>query len=220
MSEALVQFEKMLSDVERLLAHHPNFYNPLPGKPANDEGPLLRSCIVLTYAAWEFYFEESLIEVATAFSEHPIDYLPETLRKWVGAQKVTTSDPWALAGDGWRKALVNAVTIYTRGVENDPTSFGINTANSWNVEDVHRKVLGVSILRQIRWGHAKNEYVRETLDELVRLRGDIAHGKGPTEPLHLSHVKTWIKFAERLVRQYDTRLFKWVDKHFDGLAGV
>jgi hypothetical protein len=135
----------------------------------------------------------------------------------VSTRKEITNDPWVLAGDGWKTALVTAISAYARGVENNPVDFGINNANTWAVEEAHRKVLGVSILRQIRWGHATNESVRQRLDDLVRLRGEIAHGKGPDGPLHLDHVRRWIGFTERLVKQYDRRLFAWVEKHYEGL---
>ena len=218
MPNALLQFQQMISDVNRLLEHHPNFEAALPGKPSNDEGPLLRSCVLLIYAAWEYYFEESLIEAAQELASNDLNMLPSETKKWVSGRPPTSKDAWNLAGEGWRSTLKGTVEVYARGIEKDPTSWGLNTVNSFAVETAHSTLFGIQVLSSISWQRMSSSKVKKKLDDLVRLRGDIAHGKWTPSPLHLAHVRDWISFADKLATNHDKLLFRWLGSLANGLA--
>ncbi|MET8198005.1 hypothetical protein [Micromonospora taraxaci] len=99
MSKALERLGVMLGDVDNLLDYHPAAKEPVRGRPPGNLKPLLRSCVVLTYAAWEVYVEDSMIEAAESIAESasgPVQ-VPATLRAFVTSW---CKDPWCLAG-GW-----------------------------------------------------------------------------------------------------------------------
>jgi hypothetical protein len=93
MSQALDRLNVMLGDVDNLLEFHPAARSNGKGRPAGDLKPLLRSSVVLTYAAWEVYVEDSMIETVRGIAQPPTvpARLPEELRKFVG---LATIDPW------------------------------------------------------------------------------------------------------------------------------
>lgn len=177
MSDALAHFQLLLADVDNLIEHHPKFVEPLPGRPTSDEGPLLRSCIVLTYAAWEVYFEDSLIEASLILSRGERSDLPQATLDYVA--KKSRETPWSLADAGWRNELVRIVTERVRGTPNNASSFGVNTAGPGIVNSLLDEILGVRTLNQCAWKGAKSDTVKSKLSALVKLRGDIAHGGRP-----------------------------------------
>jgi hypothetical protein len=173
MTPALAALGTALCDVDNLIEHHPKSAAPGRGRPAGDEGPLLRSCVLLTYAAWEVYVEDGLIWAVQELADQLVSYqLPETLRTFVAA--AVASDPWKLADEGWRKATVDAVTTRVRGSQEDG-SFGVNTAGPRQVIALHDQVLGARLLNECRWQKMPASRVKGELASLVEVRGSIAH---------------------------------------------
>lgn len=211
MSDALDHFEALMSDVDNLIEHHPKFLEPLQGRPSADEGPLLRSCIVLIYAAWEVYFEDSLIETAKLLSERKRDDIPQKTQDYLAAK--VSGDPWRLADDGWRSALVEVVRETVRGREDEQGSYGVNTASAKTVSLLQHQILGVSVLDRSTWnarGRNTAKGVKDRLTELVKLRGEIAHTGRPLTTLHLAHVRKWRNFVNRLAHTHDEKLTTWL----------
>lgn len=175
-SPALSSLEVALGDVDNLIAHHPRSADPGRGRPLTDEGPLLRSCILLLYAAWEVYIEDGVVwavERITAGTE-PAD-LPDALREFVAGR--TIDDPWRLAGDGWRSTCLTEVITLARGDEMG--SFGINTAGPRQIASLHVKILGVNLLDKCRWSKKTTMLIKKQLAEFFAIRGAIAHTGQP-----------------------------------------
>lgn len=211
MTAALDHFEALMADVDNLIEHHPKFTDAAQGRPSGDEGPLLRSCMVLIYAAWEVYFEDSLIETAAALAQRERGDIPERTLAYL-AERVK-GDPWRLADDGWRTALVEVVTVAMRGREDETGSFGVNTASPKTVAILQFDILGISILDRCTWGaRGRNtaKGVKDNLDKLVKLRGEIAHTGRPSGQLHLKHVRDWRDFTRRLAEKHDEQLTLWL----------
>jgi hypothetical protein len=211
MTPALDALTTALCDVDNLIEHHPKAIDPGRGRPVTDEGPLLRSCVLLTYAAWEVYIEDGLIWAVEklACQSFP-DQLPEALRTFVA--DAVGSDPWKLAGDSWRETTVGAVTVRVRGTEEDD-SFGVNTAGPRQVIALHDQVLGARLLNYCRWQKMPVSRVKEELASLVRIRGSIAHTGQPPGSLDLKGVRSWRAFVQRLASQLDQQLERWVGNH-------
>ena len=207
MSKALDRLGVMLGDVDNLLDYHPAAAAPARGRPPGDLKPLLRSCVVLTYAAWEVYVEDGMIEAAesVAQSSSGPGEVPAALRAFVASW---CKDPWWLAGDGWRKTITDAVTEHVRGDE--AITFGINTAGPKQVSELHRDVLGVDLLKQCKWQNMPNAKVRSELAALVRIRGKIAHAGTTPGELDLKGTRSWRDFIDRLARTLDARLDDWL----------
>jgi hypothetical protein len=207
-TSALTSLETALGDVDNLIAHHPKSAKPGRGRPATDEGPLLRSCIVLLYAAWEVYVEDGVVwaveQVTTGTKA--VD-LPPALRAFVATQ--TAGDPWRLADDGWRDVCVNEVITLARGDE--VGSFGINTAGPHQIANLHNKILGENLLNKCRWSKKTTELIKQQLAQFVTIRGAIAHTGQPPGALHLAGVRHWQNLILRLASNLDTHLETWVN---------
>ena len=217
MTTALAKLEQQLQDVDNLIARHPN-RQPDAGdtdagiirRPAGDQKPLLRSCILLTYAAWEVYAEDSVLAAVQAVVEGgTLEQMPASLRDFVAAQ--LKNDPWLLAGEGWKRAVVKEVTLRVRGDDTDEDGkFGINTAGPGQIGALHDQVLGERLLDECRWGGMSDERARSELARLVRLRGSIAHTGRDQGGLGLNEVESWRTFVWSLGQKLDSLLDDWV----------
>lgn len=197
-----------LGDVDNLIEHHPKSTNPGRGRPSSDEGPLLRSCVLLAYVAWEVYVEDSMVWAVEqlAHRSQP-DQLPKALRKFVAD---ISADPWQLAGDAWRQAAVGSIIKRVRG---DGNGFGVNTAGPHQVIALHKQILGEDLLIKCRWPKMPASRVKEELADLVRIRGEITHTGRPPRQLHLKGVRSWREFVQHLARNIDGRVEFWVTEH-------
>ena len=215
MTIALNSLEIALSDVDNLLQHHEK-RDPAavrrPGPPSTDERPLIRSSVVLMYAAWEVYIEDSMIQTIEKLVTNSIpSQLPEALRTFV--RKFVQQDPWKLAGDDWRKTTVEAVEIRVHG-NPDSGSFGMNNANPKQINLLHRDVLGVQPLGSCRVGKWD---VAEQVQELVDMRNEIAH-TGQLSKQHrldLLLAESWRSFVRQLGEQLDEKLELWVSSNLN-----
>lgn len=206
MSKALARFELLIADVDNLIAHHPKSGSPIAGRPSGDEGPLLRSCVVLTYGAWEVYFEDSLVEAVSLLADGRREDLPGATLDWV---QTMIKDPWVLADNGWRQELVRLVKATMYGDPGNPASFGVNSASPGVVAEWTRTILGATVLGGCSWPGASSDTVRRKLSDLVRLRGEIAHGGRPAR-LSLGEVRRRRDFTRRLAEKYDEVLFDFI----------
>jgi RiboL-PSP-HEPN len=215
MTNALNSLEIALSDVDSLLKHHEKRAPGAarrPGPPSTDERPLIRSSVVLMYAAWEVYIEDGLIQaIEKLVINSTPSQLPGALRTFV--RKFVEQDPWKLAGEDWRKATVEAVEIRVHG-NPDSGSFGMNNANPKQINLLHRDVLGVLPLGSCKAGKWD---VIEQLQELVDMRNDIAH-TGQLSKQHrldLLLAESWRSFVQQLGAQLDEKLELWVSSNLN-----
>jgi hypothetical protein len=214
MSTALDQLIKQLGDVDNLKDHHRG--SGERGRPTEDEGPLNRSCVVLTYAAWEVYVEDSLIAAASALAKVVERYrnLPSETQSFISE---SVKDAGELADDGWKQILVDAATILVRGDPDDKYSFGLNTADPHKVMGLHDKVLGYRILNSCNWSGMSAENTKKKLAKLVSDRGSIVH-TGTNETVKLTKAKEYRKFVEKLSKTYDKELNNWLSGYGASLA--
>jgi len=210
---ALAQLEQQLLDVDNLISRHPNRQPKAeegkPGpirRPKGEHRPLLRSCVFLTYAAWEVYAEDSVVAaVETLTTEGTLRQLPSELKNFVAT---TNADPWALAGDGWRKATLESVTFRVRGDETSTAagSFGINSAGPGQLMALHQELFGEKILNRCSWKNKTATKVKQELASLIEVRGSIAHtGKTPGS-LNLAGTESWRNFIWTLGQKLDAEI--------------
>jgi hypothetical protein len=76
------------------------------------------------------------------------DGRPESLRTFV--RKFVHEDPWRLAGEGWRKATVEAVETRVHG-NPDSGSFGMNNANPKTSICCTAMCSGFSLWKRAKW---------------------------------------------------------------------
>lgn len=213
MTTALAKLEQQLQDVDNLIARHPN-RQPNAGegavgtvrRPPGDQRPLLRSCVLLTYAAWEVYAEDSVVAaVETLTVEGTLKQLPDKLRGFIAGE---SRDPWVLAGDGWRAATLDAVTRRVRGDETSTGAgkFGINTAGPGQLTSLHEDLFGERLLDNCRWQGMTATKVKKELATLITVRGAIAHTGTTPGSLNLAGTESWRAFVWTLGQKLDAQL--------------
>ncbi|CAN5316967.1 hypothetical protein BH09ACT5_BH09ACT5_01250 [soil metagenome] len=211
-TDAYVQFEAQMADVDNLLNRHQKA-DGSSGRPTLDEFPLLRASMLLMYAAWEVYVEESLIEIVTKLATQPLSTIPQATKDFIA--KGISKDPWVLVEQGWSETLVRAVTDRVRGLEGIATSFGLNNADPKNVVELHYAVLGESPFDNVIWHNNSNKQLRDRLAKFVFVRGEIAHSGRTTGRLWGQDVKRWRDFVPRVAKELDYRLLLWLDQTND-----
>lgn len=209
---ALQAAQTLLGDVDVLVRKAEDVTGGTRGRPSEDLGPLKRAATALCYTAWEVYVEDSLIWLAERAGQVPTpDNLPAKLRV-ATEQHAKGSDPWMLAGDSWRRAVVDVVTDATRGRGGDGSG-GLNTASAQNIDKLHNRFLGRALLDQCRWQGRDNASVRYSVDELVTVRGRIVHRGETPGDLHLSGVREWRTFVNRLCEKLDLQVEGFANAH-------
>ncbi|WP_146087867.1 HEPN domain-containing protein [Rathayibacter sp. AY1D2] len=201
---ALQGLTQQLTDVDNLIDRHQG-----RGRPGTNEQPLLRSCVVLTYAAWEVYIEESLVWVAERLvaPPHGIEKLPQATKNLIALS--VSKNPWILSEDGWRTQTLSIITNKVRGDALNPTDWGLNTADVRRINALHIEVLGQTLLSQCNWQNFTNQNVLDKINALVRLRSEIAH-RGQADNLSLPQIQQYRDFAQRLSEKLDSVIEAWV----------
>lgn len=147
---------------------------------------LYKSSIVLLTACWESYVEdlvssslEYMIENCDAPSKFPAAVLERVASTYNGPRM------WSLAGEGWKQALrdnIKSVLGKTTGV--------FNTPRAEDVDNLFKKVIGLEdISHGWHWEGTDREKACSDLNDLVTLRGAIAHRVKTDQPVSLATVK-------------------------------
>jgi hypothetical protein len=156
---------------------------------------LNKSAIVLTTACWEAFVEDLSLAGSTFIAKKlkSADRLPEVIKKPIC--KAVKDDkhelsPWSLAGSGWRSELVASVERRLKGF------------NSPKVDQVEKLVtcaIGLSdISSHWHWRNTSSVDARTKLDELVTLRGEIAHRVSAGTAVHKTTARGYAEFIQRL----------------------
>ncbi|WP_448062419.1 hypothetical protein [Cellulomonas hominis] len=209
MTTALAKLERQLQDVDNLIERHPSRSGPPEDRPTRrplgEHGPLLRSCVLLTYAAWEVYAEDSVVAaVKTLVTDGSLGQLPTALRDFVAQD----ADPWSFAGDGWRQVVLDRVILRVRGDETSTSAgtFGINSAGPGQLMKLHEEVFGDRPLNRCSWPGRSTKRVKERLALLVEVRGSIAHTGTTPGNLNLDGTEAWRGFIWRLGEKLDAEI--------------
>lgn len=176
-SDAAETLTTRMVDVDRLLEIHSDIGGAGRGRRIGVE-VLNRSAVVLTTAVWEGYVEE----LAAASVEHLVECvagpeaLPDDLKKIGKEIKKDAHElaPWKLAGAGWKDYLRERLANYAQQDAN-----GLNTPKHAQVDALFQRAIALpEVSAAWSWSNMKPKRARDKLDEMVTLRGDIAHGSG------------------------------------------
>jgi len=164
-----------IDEVDRLTEIHSEIGGEGPGR-RHDVEVLNRSAIVLLVACWEAYVED----LATSAFEHLItetkepSALPSKIRSLISADLKAKNDPcaiWELAGKGWKKV----VRRYRDGVL-DRYVGRLNTPRPKQVDSLFENMIALKgMSKQWKWKGCSNHRVLQRLEDLITLRGEIAH---------------------------------------------
>jgi HEPN superfamily RiboL-PSP-like protein len=178
---------------------------------------LNKSGIVLLVATWEAYIEDlataafsALMTAATKPSVFPKTVL-------VGASKPLRADldeskVWELCGDGWKSVLENHRTqILEKHVGK------LNTPKPANINELFEKLIGLKNMNSC-WGWKGTSVASagKRLENLVQLRGEIAHRVKASSSVKKAHVLKSSEFISRLAACSSNH----VRSHIHSLTGI
>lgn len=212
-SQARVDFDKNLTDVNRLFVIYAAFTPRLPGvngglktkRQQQSLEVLNRSMILLINSMWEVYCEDVVAEAVLYLATHARTWedIPVDVKKrMVRDLEKDKSDlaAWKLADNGWRKMLEDRV----KKLQNDG-AWGVNTPNSDRLDAFFRTEIGVAkisahwTLRAMSADDASSK-----LNEFVTLRGEIAHRARSLKPISKKSAKDYLTHIRSLVEVMDT----------------
>lgn len=198
----VAQLLENLAEVEQLLDFHQAIAGATPGRKRNVE-VLNKSAVVLVVACWEAYVEDLatnalgfMIDEAKSYSAFPDSVLERVSGKYQGPKA------WALAGDGWKKALrdnFSEVLAKTTGA--------LNTPRAAQVDDLLLRTIGLPNLSQSWfWTGRTHSSAVKALDKLITLRGSIAHRVQHSESVHKKTVVAAVELVSRLAAKSTNRV--------------
>lgn len=207
----MANFISNVKEVDRLSEIHAAVTKKGPGRKHNVE-VLHKSGIVLLIACWEAYVEDlatnglsALIDRASSHTKIP----PEVLERIAG--KLQGMKAWDLAGDGWRRACRNHLKeVLAR------TTGALNTPRAAQVDELFEKALGIKALSSSwTWQGRTARSSQKSLDDLVTLRGSIAHRVTAARSVGKADVEE----ARELISRLAVKSHNAVNKHLDRLLG-
>jgi len=212
-NSAANKLNENVAEVRQLLTFHQKLSGTGPGRRHEVE-ILNKSAVVLLVACWEAFVEdicENGLEFAmansvdhTVFSSHVLERV---------ASLHAGPKAWDLAGDGWKECLRNNLTevlARTTGLLNTPKTSQVNT--------LFKKTLGIPELsKSWYWNGRSHTSASEALDDLVTLRGSIAHRLDVDDSVRKDQVKNGIELVFRLSvktsNKIRTHVHEMVGKH-------
>lgn len=137
---------------------------------------LTKSCVVLLVACWEAFVEDAA-EKSVQFLVEKLDVpsnLPKVLLRHIALELKSDSNDlkvWELSGDGWKAAVsghYRAMLSKHLGPFNSP--------KAGNIDELYKRTLGLENFSSgWAWKGMSNKNAKQKLNELIELRGAIAH---------------------------------------------
>lgn len=214
-SPAASRFITSAEEVAQLLDIHEQISGTERGR--RDLEVLNKSAIVLLCAVWEAFCEDLADQALHHLLEHSRDYsaLPMALQKRVAKELKDDQhelSPWRLAGDGWKAHLHARLTVLRARRD-----FDWNNPRSSNVDKLFEDVVGISnVSNAWHWKHVSVQTARHKLDEVVALRGAIAHRGGQAQYVKKFRVTRALNHVSLLMAATDAR----VTFDLDTITGV
>lgn len=183
-----------MTEVLRLLEIHTELTGTGPGR-RRDAEILNKSSVVLIVACWEAFVEDTAHSALQFMIRNCKDHtcFPESVLTRVASNHAGPK-AWDLAGNGWKKALQdNLAGVVAK------TIGALNTPKTKQVNDLFEKTIGLENISS-HW-HWKGRTVAksiEALDDLVTLRGSIAHRVSTSSAVRKQHAVDALELVSRL----------------------
>ena len=190
-----------LREVDRLLQIHTRVSGKKAGRKHN-VAVLHKSAIVLLVACWEAFIEDLaedafsiMLQRAKAHGVFPKKVLAEAAKPLKDG--VNPSDLWRLAGDGWKDVLRDhKSSLFERYISK------LNTPRPAQVDALYETLLGIKAVSNTwHWKGMSAKEARQTLEELIELRGSIAHRVAARRTVRKKDVFRQVDFVNRIAVQ-------------------
>lgn len=202
-SNARKRFDENVQDIDNLI----DVYQGMVELYENDGDPvpdsydvLFRSAVVLMVSHWEAYVEDIGSEALAHLIKYAkkADKLPKEIKKLVADDVKAAKNEievWSLADDGWRQYLTKRLDALKEARDRS-----FNTPKAQNTADFLRKTLGIADIRS-SWGFENTtvEATAQKLDQLIEIRGQIAHRGRLDQRLDGKFVKDHVAFLSKIV---------------------
>jgi len=214
-SKARNALDENLKDVKKLLELHAQEGGAKQGRRYGLE-VLNKSAIVLLTSFWEAYCEDVAAEGLEFIVEHApdADKLPTTIKRAVAEQLKKDSHDlaiWQISDKKWRDLLLSNMADLKRLRDRK-----LNTPKSDNIDQLFASAIGLDKVSQAwRWEKQTSEKARSRLDDLVTLRGSIAHRGKAEEAVLKVQVEEYLGLVTRLAAKTGGA----VKKHVHGITG-
>jgi hypothetical protein len=156
---------------------------------------LHKSAIVLLVACWEAFIEDMVEATLEWMIVHAKEYkvFPAVVLDRIASTHQGTK-AWLLAGDGWKQVLLdNLKEVLAR------TTATLNTPRSEQIDALFEKTLGLkSLSKAWHWKGRSADQSRKSLNDLISLRGSIAHRVSGARHVRLKDVSDAEEFVCRL----------------------
>jgi hypothetical protein len=206
-----VHLKELLDNMEevlQLLKIHGEFAGIGPGRK-HDVEVLNKSAIVLLVACWEAYVEDLVKSTLEFLIDKAADHavFPKNVLERV-ASKNSGINSWNLAGAGWKKALSdNLAEVLAKTIGT------LNTPKTAQVDELFSKTLGHNKLSSCwAWPGRSVLDASKALDDLVTLRGTIAHRVKHSKSVRKKHVEDAIDLVSRLATKSNNEMCSFVHK--------
>jgi len=199
-----------IAEVNRLIAIHEKLTGKGPGYKSNVE-VLNKSCTVLLVACWEAFVEDMAENAFRILFINARD--PNLFPKGVlvgAARKLRESKDegavWKLAGDGWKKVLGD----YKQEVIKRHCGT-LNTPKPDQVNSLFAHLLGIKHLSSHwHWLGVSADKAKKKLEELVELRGAIAHRVKVNRKVYKHEVRSYTLFINRIAMETSNAVGKFI----------
>lgn len=160
---------------------------------------LNKSAIVLLVACWECFIEDLAESAFSILLRRAIKHDIFSAKVLIEASKPLKEskddrEVWQLAGDGWRGVLKNhKATLFARYTGK------LNTPRPEQVDVLYESLLGIkSVSSNWHWKGISAQDTVTKLNELIDLRGTIAHRVATSRRVHKRDVLDYIDFVNRI----------------------
>ncbi len=207
-----------LTQVRRPLAIH----GIVAGKGAgykHDVEVLHKSAIVLLVATWEAFVEDlaaHAFDALLAAAKDHTTFPPEVLTSASAPLKKAADnrEVWKLAGDGWKQVLEDHRTeLFAQCIGK------LNTPKPKQIDGLFHSLIGISnISSRWHWKGMSDQDAALKLEQLIELRGSIAHRASSSQKVYKYMVEDYVEFVARLSVVSSNRVLAFVSARTGKMA--
>jgi len=186
-------FKKNWEDIEKLRSV---FEQLNEGRRGGKELISIRkSMVVLMLSYWECYIEDEILETYTALygKIRKAENLPDGVRHGLLSHlknKHGTGWEWHLCGPSWKK---HAESFVKKKCDD------LNTPSAENIDKLVSQFCGKrNFTDDWYWSGISAKQTKEKLEQLIVIRGAIAHGRAPSAGYNINNIDSYKKHLSQL----------------------